>query len=352
MQSMGAGRSILRGLLSLIISASACAPPADTSQSTPQLVLSHIVQPVAANDSSITTGMTNADVDSSPATASSQAPEFGIGLPELGATTSVSAVRACEGSTGSILPPMFLSQCVPEITQIQSFLPPSQQRQFNQNVGLPLSGLGTATSLLLNPNFLANTLTHLGETRGIPLAQQFRGAYTTQNQPATYTNGHIFLRGIEQYWVHQSVDNDCWAATLETARRFLHLPYVSQDQIREIADRLCQQLHHQRFGASTYQIVYAISKLHSSDGEVTSVHPHFCNSFACIVNSLTGQQPIIMLNSGHAVLVVGADYYSGTANGQSIVRYGTFYILDPAGNGNVKAKSLFSLCRADAFIAY
>jgi hypothetical protein len=85
--------------------------------------------------------------------------------------------------------------------------------------------------------------------------------------------------------------------------------------------------------------------------DIGVANPHFCNNAECIVASLTRNRPVIMLRSGHAVLVVGADFLVGT-NPYYLMVINNLKILDPAGNGQIEDRSAFNLCNADAFIAY
>jgi hypothetical protein len=59
-----------------------------------------------------------------------------------------------------------------------------------------------------------------------------------------------------------------------------------------------------------------------------------------------------MLRSGHAVLVVGADFLVGQKP-YLLVVIKNLKILDPANkNGDIENRLAFNLCDADAFIAY
>jgi hypothetical protein len=238
------------------------------------------------------------------------------GLPLLSATSSSSVDgKACVGDAGSILPPLTFSQCIAtaavqpivELNRIYDFLNTFE-----------LDSLGS-------------------------------------KNPGTSVNGHVSLNGIEQFRVDQSVRNDCWAATLVTSRRFLRLPDVPQEQILQLAHKSCRQLNDQEqpFGATTYQIIYTIDQLESTYDGANRVDPYFCNSAECIIASLSKQRPVIMLNGDHAVLIIGVDYHSGSANGHTVILPTAFHLLDPDPNSQkLYTAPLFGICRADAFISY
>jgi hypothetical protein len=164
---------------------------------------------------------------------------------------------------------------------------------------------------------------------------------------------HIYLDGIERFWRPQSEPNDCWAAALETARRYLHYHDVSQEEMVDSARKICPRLENQKGGADAYQIATAITTLLKKyDQPLTS--PHFCQGTRDVILSLAAGHPVIMLRSGHAVLVVGVDYTTDVArddNGPIPVVEDVF-ILDPAGNGQVEKWTPLSFCKADAFLAY
>jgi Papain-like cysteine protease AvrRpt2 len=172
---------------------------------------------------------------------------------------------------------------------------------------------------------------------------------------------HVGLIGIERFFFPQSKPTDCWAATLETSRAFLHLPEVSQDQILADATRLCPQIPKQ-LGASLSQIAHTIDYMEATYDKATPVKPVWCTDADCIIRSLTNQRPVIMLrpghDSGHAVLLVGVDYDSNpTGNNptqdKTVDIVQTLYILDPMNQEpTIQAQSLYEVCHADAFISY
>ena len=110
--------------------------------------------------------------------------------------------------------------------------------------------------------------------------------------------------------MQQSKPNDCWAATLEFARDFLHLHHVSQGDLVSEAQKICPRLEDQTAGADAYQITFSIATvLLRYDRPRTN--PHFCSDTQCVIDLLVKGHPVIMLGSGHAVLVVGMDYSAG-----------------------------------------
>jgi hypothetical protein len=166
---------------------------------------------------------------------------------------------------------------------------------------------------------------------------------------------------VSSIYVPQDDDNHCWAATLEAARKFLHLPLVSQDKMVDIlADQIETQCKRQPPAfPSMNQIAYTIDYMDSHYDTSNPVHPYYCTMAECIIDSLTRQRPIIMLRNGgplpgHAVLLVGVDYDSGVAQGKPIVILRTLYIVDPKRKkkATVDVISLYDACRADAFISY
>jgi Papain-like cysteine protease AvrRpt2 len=213
--------------------------------------------------------------------------------------------KACEGSIGSILPPLAFTQCVANV------------------IGQPFM-----------------------------LIDRIKAAVNGIQDPYAQQRHHVYLTGIEKYFVQQSKEYDCWAATLEMARRYLHLYYVSQDDLLESGQKACPGLSAQK-GAEAYQIVYVIiSKLYRYDQSRTT--PAICFNVQCIVDYLARGHPIIMLGSGHAVLLVGMDYMTiPNQNGsQPIIFVERMFVLDPIGNGQVETWSDFTLCKEDVFMVY
>jgi hypothetical protein len=146
-----------------------------------------------------------------------------------------------------------------------------------------------------------------------------------------YPENRVYLDGIDKFLVQQSKPNDCWAAALETARRYLHLYPVSQGEMIEAGQQICPRLKSQPKGADTYQIAYIIAHV-LSRYDIGLADPHFCVDAQCIVVSLLRDRPVIMLRSGHAVLVVGADFLTDrdpTRSAKALVVVKRFKILDP-----------------------
>ena len=263
----------------MLIAITSCSPPTNTAEATNRVIAAGFMRP----------GSTPGEL------------VFGPGL--LSRPYVSETGRSCEGSIGSIIPPIAIMQCV--------------------------------TNTALRPLMI------LGD-----LQLALNGV-----RPESIRR-HVYLNGIERYWVHQSQPNDCWAATLETARRYLHLHPVSQDDLIESAQRICPALRSQQRGADLYQIVTAIRyRLKVYDERVRA--PGVCLDDQCILDSLTRGRPVIMLGSGHAVLVVGLDYVPvpGATSGSKYI-IDRIYVLDPAGNGEVEARSPPSLCNAEAFVFY
>jgi hypothetical protein len=188
-------------------------------------------------------------------------------------------------------------------------------------------------------------------------------AFNNQTPPAEQLS-HASLMGVN-FAAHQSEPADCWAATLETARAFLHLPQVSQDQILRDAKTICPKLNYQRFGASMNQIAQTINYLEATYDKGNPVHPDFCTKPECIIESLQHRQPVIMLYSGryadhgHAVLIVGLDYAVTNVQGKTAIIPYTFHILDPVNQNETThtpvpetTSAMYAACRADAFISY
>lgn len=158
---------------------------------------------------------------------------------------------------------------------------------------------------------------------------------------------YVFLPDVQKYWVRQTSASNCWAAALETARRYRHFRYLTQSDIYDFALSYCPILGTQREGASAFQITYIIAQLmeryHERNGENM-----ICSDMKCILDTLKSGHPIIMLNSSHAILIVGADYFDN-----NIPTVKSFKILDPASvNGEIETVPVWKRCMADAFIPY
>jgi hypothetical protein len=160
--------------------------------------------------------------------------------------------------------------------------------------------------------------------------------------------GRVRLNGIERFWVHQSNPADCWAAALETARMYrsstgTRSEHISQDKIRHIAGQYCPKYNN---GAATaYEISYMLSSLQRDYDHVNEKH-FICTTFGCIIDSISRGHPVIMLKSGHATLIVGAEFTKDGQVGEE------FQVLDPAGNGKIENVSIFGICTAEVLISY
>jgi hypothetical protein len=223
---------------------------------------------------------------------------FSVGVNQLSQTTAVSSKNYCEGAAGSVIPPLAFVECGAGITT------------------LPIDALRNITDAIAGPG------------------------------DSSYDR-HVSLQGLETYWVQQKADNLCWAAALETARAFLHLHHVAQQSIPDVVANECKTLRTQKEGADAYQIGFIITKMMNLyDNRI--VNPHFCNETRCIVEAISHQRPVIILNASHAVLVQGVDYETDG----NVIAVRNYRILDPAGDGRVETKSKLELCRADAVITF
>jgi hypothetical protein len=207
----------------------------------------------------------------------------------------VYAQDRCQGSAGSIFPPLLLNG-------------------------------GFASTLMLPINMIAD------------LENAIQG---------TSDESHVSFPGVERYWVQQNRINDCWAAVLEMARQWNGFYHISQQQILAFAAEHCPEIAAQQEGADTYQIMYVIAGLQRTYGDALQLES-FCNTEDCIVDALKRSNPVIMLRSGHATLIVGADY----ENFSPSVEIRSLEILDPAGDRTIQVKSIFAISKADAFIVY
>ena len=235
-----------------------------------------------------------------PQTHSGPFPSFGftVGLGQLSQTRAVASKNYCEGAAGSVIPPLALTECGAGI------------------VTLPMSALRGLTDAVAGP----------GDSR---------------------YDRHITLIGLQQYWVRQHRDNLCWAAALETSRAFLHLYHLPQESMPQFVANECKSLPSQPEGADAYQIGFIITKMmRTFDGP--AVRPHFCRDTRCMIEAISRQRPVIILNSSHAVLVQGMDYET---DGRTIV-VRDYRILDPDGDGQIESKPALAYCRADAIITF
>ena len=160
----------------------------------------------------------------------------------------------------------------------------------------------------------------------------------------------VSLAGIERSWVRQNDPSGCWAATLETARDYLHLHHVSQKEIQALVSKECKQLQTQK-GAEAFQVGFAMIKLselydHRRQG------PGFCLASECIVERLNNKRPVILLSANHAVLIKSITYRAGSAGGKEVVIPLSFEVLDPAGNGTPEKKPIWELFKADAILSF
>lgn len=242
-------------------------------------------------------------------------------------TKFLNAKSACEGAVGSVIPPLALEGCT----------------------------TGLVNSIFLPLKKLAEALPGPG------------------NNPYQH---EVSLANAEHYWRKQEEENDCWAASLESARDFLHLRHKSQKQIVALAAQECPSMRDASSGSSkradAYQIVYAIAMLQSMlDRE--RIKPHFCDDEKCVIVALGNQRPVIMLKSGHAFLLTSVSYVyvppeayaqdpvlsrihisiGGKDVAQSTkpaIDYA--YALDPLSGKETPIKlTPFDLCAADVFIA-
>jgi len=224
---------------------------------------------------------------------------FGPGILTQGSVAE--STKPCEGAIGSIFPPFSLTQCV------------------TYGLTAPLNLLGD-------------------------VALAMKGA--------TPPRGHVYLTGIEKFWVPQSEKNNCWAAVLETARKYLGLHYVSQDDLLESAQKICPGLKQQP-GADAYQIVSAI-RYRLQQHDQSRLTPGVCFDIQCVVGRLQNRRPVIMLGAGHAVLLVGLDFRiaPGARGAGPAILVERMFILDPNGNGQVETWSTFAFCKIDTFMYY
>jgi hypothetical protein len=155
----------------------------------------------------------------------------------------------------------------------------------------------------------------------------------------------LVLQGLERFHVHQEKDNLCWAAALETARKFLNLRHIPHTQMTGVVARDCPKLPEQKTGAELFQIAYTISKInHDYDGN--KLNPHWCSTEKCIVDAIAHRRPVMALMKSHAVLVQAVEIASGT---DSMIR--KWYILDPAKDGRIESREALEMCTAAGFIA-
>jgi hypothetical protein len=195
-------------------------------------------------------------------------------LGQLGgiAVTHLTAAKgACDGSAGSILPPLSLVDC-------------------------------TVRAAFLPATVLENVI---GQAPGRT----------------------VVLRGLEKYWISQHHTELCWAAALETARGYLHLKHVPFDQMPSIMSNECPNQRKGGGPAQTFQIAYTSSSLSYHLDRVDETI-QFCSDEPCIVRALERGRPIIALKASHAVLIQGVEIEQGTSD--LIQKY---LILDPDGNG-------------------
>ena len=208
----------------------------------------------------------------------------------------------CEGAAGSLLPPLSVTQCT--------------------------------RNVLAQIPFALEKILSLGT---------FEDPYKRR----------IILPGIERVWVHQTYGNDCWAAAIEMARTYLGYRPFPQTSLIENAPRFCPRLTEQAEGGTPYQIAYMISaNLETFDRTLTE--PHFCPDAECIIASLQRRHPVIMLNQGHAVLLVGIEYTTRPVQtGGPLVIVQGLFVLDPMGPPySIQELASTKLCSAGAFIAY
>jgi Papain-like cysteine protease AvrRpt2 len=226
---------------------------------------------------------------------------FYFGLGPLEQTDAVHAEKVCEGAAGSVIPPLAVSLCGGEL------------------FSLPLKPF----------ELLFDALDVKDPNRKVAM-----------------------LRGIENHWVRQSNQNQCWAATLETARSFTGLaPRMSQSEIIGFVRKDCPKLEQQTRGADLYQVLFVLAKLIKfHDGN--RLMPKYCHDLRCIIESISKQRPVIMFKDNHAVIVAGVEFNIGREKGQTVIIPKKFYVLDPATEvAKIETRSTWSMCTGDAFIA-
>lgn len=222
-----------------------------------------------------------------------------IGSGSLSKTNTSSEAAPCIGEAGSIIPPLSVRACI--------------------------NSRALASSLLRN---LLEDESHIE---------------------------HIVLPGIESSFVSQKEPNICWAASMESARKYLHLFHVHQKKIVQELESSCGKNLQDR-AASAYQIFFAIQKL-SESYDMGLIKPSFCSRPECLLESLTNGRPVMMLRPGsgvgHAVLLVGMDFvYDKEEGGKQLIIPRKLHILDPEGDGKLKKISCFDIASVDAFIVF
>jgi hypothetical protein len=117
---------------------------------------------------------------------------------------------------------------------------------------------------------------------------------------------------------------------------------------------MCPDISDQQYRADAYQLLFIVKQLYLSHDQ-GRVKPDICTDAKCLVHSLQGGDPIIMLKQDHAVLIVGADYDIFPQYPDSpVVRY--LHILDPATRPDDPKKEkvipFLDACKTDLFVAY
>lgn len=225
----------------------------------------------------------------------------GFSLQSLGETHFVLTDKPCDGAAGSLLPPIAITACT--------------------------------SSVVLSPLWV------FGDTYNA-IREQMIGAAAPELFGRT-----ISLPGLEQFFVHQEQDNLCWAAALETARKYLKLHYLPQTEMINLVAGECTALQKQTVGAEMFQIAYTIAKINRVyDGD--RLKPQWCSTERCIINTISRRRPVIALIASHAVLIQAIEVDIGATD--TIKRY---YILDPAKDGKIERKEAIEMCTAAGFIA-
>lgn len=220
----------------------------------------------------------------------SREPLVRFGLPLGGRTTVASAREPCNGSAGSVLPPLAFTQC--------------------------------GSSVLLAPLHVLESAA--GGVPGLTIA----------------------VPGLQNYWVQQGEDYLCWAAAYETVRSYLHLTHIDFRSMPNAVAGECPQLQRTNVGASAFQIAYAINRI-SRQLDAAPLAPHFCASEQCIVASLSRHRPVIALKGNHAVLIAAVETIQ---NSQYIQKY---WLLDPAAASSAyRVADPLEMCTTDVFIAF
>jgi hypothetical protein len=216
-------------------------------------------------------------------------PLMTYGVSALGETNFVLTDVPCDGAAGSLLPPLAIMQC--------------------------------STGIVMGP------------------------VWALENATTGPSGRTLALPGLERFHVRQEQDNLCWAAALETARKFLNLRHIPHTQMTGVVAHDCPKLPEQKKGAELFQIAYTISKI-NRDYDGDKLNPHWCSTEKCIVEAIAHRRPVIALMASHAVLIQAVEIADGT---DSMIK--KWYILDPAKDGRIESREALEMCTAAGFIA-